>query len=112
MAHCSRRKDTAFVNGHQGVRRTGVHNENPSARQVFDGALLGFSWLLVMMIGLFPSITMPTTIAFFIAVGSGILLRKRHSWVGVVLHIYGQIAIWLSLFVMSLAIVLALLGHK
>ena len=51
-------------------------------------------------------------IAFFIAVGSGILLRKRHSWVGVVLHIYGQIAIWLSLFVMSLAIVLALLGHK
>ena len=122
MAHCPRRKDTAFVNGHQGVRRTGVHNENPSARQVFDGALLGFSWLLVMMIGLFPlaeaslnrspSITMPTTIAFFIAVGSGILLRKRHSWVGVVLHIYGQIAIWLSLFVMSLAIVLALLGHK
>ena len=55
---------------------------------------------------------MPTTIAFFIAVGSGVMLRRRYTWVGVVLHIYGQIAIWLSLFVMSLAIVLALLGHK
>jgi len=84
--------------------------------------MLGFSWLLVMAIGLYPlaeaflnrppSITMPTAIVFFVAVGSGILLRRRHSWVGVVLHIYGQIAIWLSLFVMSLAIVLALLGQK
>ena len=87
----------------------------------FDAATSGFSWLLVMAIGLMPiaeaslnrspSITMPTTIAFFVAVISGIHLRRRRSWVGVVLHIYGQIAIWLSLFVMSLAIVLAAFGH-
>jgi hypothetical protein len=59
-----------------------------------------------------PSITGPTTSAFFVAVGSGILLRRRHSWIGVVLHIYGQIAIWLSLFVMSLAAALALWNYR
>ncbi|RYF20968.1 MAG: hypothetical protein EOO77_06935 [Oxalobacteraceae bacterium] len=53
-----------------------------------------------------PSVSMPTTIAFFVAVGSAVLLRRRYSWMGLVLHIFGQIAIWLSLFVMSLAIVL------
>ena len=84
-------------------------------------ALFGFSWLLVMAVGLMPlaeaslrrspSVTIPTVIAFFVAVGSGILLRQRYSWVGLVLHIYGQIAIWLSLFVMSLAIVLFATGH-
>jgi len=84
--------------------------------------LFGFSWLLVMAIGLMPiaeavldrspSITMPTTIAFFVAVGSGILLRRRYSWMSVVLHIYGQIAIWLSLFAMSLAIVLFAIGTR
>ena len=58
-----------------------------------------------------PSITVPTAIAFFIAVGSAVLLRQRYSWLGLVLHIYGQIAIWLSLFVMSLAIVLAAFSH-
>lgn len=110
------------MNGHQADHTTDLASGGASVHQVFEGAVLGFSWLLVMMIGLFPlaeaslnrspSITMPTTIAFFIAVGSGIALRRRHSWVGVVLYIYGQIAIWLSLFVMSLAIVLALLGHK
>ena len=51
---------------------------------------------------------MPTTIAFFVAVGSTVLLRRRYSWMGLVLHIFGQIAIWLSLFVMSLAAVLVL----
>ncbi len=55
---------------------------------------------------------MPTTIAFFIAVGSGVMLRRRYTWVGVVTPHLWQIAIWLSLFVMSLATVLALLGHK
>ncbi len=84
-------------------------------------ALFGFSWLLVMAIGLMPlveaslnrspSITLPTTIAFFVAVGSAVLLRQRYSWVGLVLHIYGQIAIWLSLFVMSLGIALFATGH-
>jgi threonine/homoserine/homoserine lactone efflux protein len=54
---------------------------------------------------------MPTTIVFFVAVGSAILLRRRYSWMGLVLHIFGQIAIWLSLFVMSLAIVLAVFSR-
>lgn len=122
MAQSSRRKDTAFGFGHQADSCVPSEGEHGPIRPLFDDAMLGFSWLLVMAIGLFPlaeaslnrppSITMPTAIAFFVAVGSGILLRRRHSWVGVVLHIYGQIAIWLSLFVMSLAIVLALLGHK
>lgn len=90
--------------------------------QAIEGLLLAFSWLLVTAIGLMPlaeaglrrstSIAFPTTVAFFVAVGSGILLRRRYSWVGVVLHIYGQIAIWLSLFVMSLAAVLVALGHR
>jgi len=53
-----------------------------------------------------PLIIMPTTVAFFVAVGSAVLLRRRYSWMGLVLHIFGQIAIWLSLFVMSLAITL------
>jgi hypothetical protein len=80
--------------------------------------IFGFSWMLVMAIGLAPivegslhrspSIAMPPVVAFFVAVGSAILLRRRYSWVGLVLHIYGQIAIWLSLFVMSLAVVLTL----
>lgn len=83
--------------------------------------IFGFSWLLVMAIGLTPlaeaslarspSITMPTTIVFFVAVGSAVLLRRRYSWVGLVLHMFGQIAIWLSLFVMSLAVALIVLGH-
>jgi hypothetical protein len=90
---------------------------HPATLDDMSGILIfGFSWLLVMAIGLAPlaeaclyrspSITMPTTIAFFVALGSAILLRRRYSWVGLVLHIFGQIAIWLSLFVMSLAIVL------
>lgn len=87
-----------------------------------DNLVFGFSWLLVMTIGLMPlaevglnrspSITLPTAGAFFIAVCSGILLKRRYSWMAVVLHIYGQIAIWLSLFVMSLAAVLALIGPR
>lgn len=93
----------------------------PSVSDLSGSLIFGFSWLLVMAIGLMPlveaslsrspSITMPTTIAFFIAVGSAVLLRRRYSWMGLVLHIFGQIAIWLSLFVMSLAIVLAAFSH-
>ena len=91
--------------------------ESPIGRSL----ILGFSWMLMMAIGLMPiaegvlnrspSITVPTAMAFFIAVGSAVLLRQRYSWLGLVLHIYGQIAIWLSLFVMSLAIVLAAFSH-
>lgn len=96
---------------------------SPPALSDLSGALtFGFSWLLVMAIGLMPiaeaslsrspSITMPTTIAFFVTVGSAVLLRRRYSSIGLVLHIFGQIAIWLSLFVMSLALVLALAAHS
>ena len=71
----------------------------PPARGDMSGALtFGFSWLLVMAIGLAPlteaslsrspSITMPTTVAFFVAVGSAVLLRRRYSWTGLVLHIF------------------------
>ena len=95
----------------------------PPALNDLSGILIfAFSWLLVMAIGLMPiaeaslsrspSITMPTTIAFFVAVGSAVLLRRRYSWMGLVLHIFGQIAIWLSLFVLSLALVLALAAHS
>ncbi|MFZ2980624.1 hypothetical protein [Sphingobium xenophagum] len=81
-----------------------------------DTLVFGFSWMLVMAIGLMPifettierppSISMPAVIAFFTAVGSGVMLKRRYSWVGLVLHIFGQILIWLSLFVISLAIAL------
>jgi hypothetical protein len=87
---------------------------------VTGNLLFGFSWVLVIAIGIMPiaeavldrppSITMPTTIAFFIAVASGVTLRRRYTWVGLVMHIYGQIVIWLSLFTMSLALVLFTYG--
>lgn len=98
-------------------RQFSVTQHRPPALNDMPGSLIfSLSWLLVMTIGLMPlaeasltrspSITIPTTIAFFVAVGSAILLRRRYSWMGLVLHIFGQITIWLSLFVMSLAIVL------
>ena len=59
---------------------------------MFGTLVFGFSWSLVMAIGLaplaeaslsrLPSITMPTTIAFFVAFGSAFLLRRRYSWMG------------------------------
>lgn len=85
-----------------------------------DTAIFGFSWMLVMAVGLMPiveaslkrspSISMPVTIAFFVAVASGIALRRRYSWMGLVLHIFGQIVIWLSIFCISLAIALFAAG--
>lgn len=93
-----------------------VQHRPPALNDLSGTLIFGFSWLLVMAIGLMPiaeaslsrspSVSMPTTIAFFVAVGSSVLLRRRYSWMGLVLHIFGQIAISLSLFVMSLAIVL------
>jgi hypothetical protein len=94
-----------------------VQHRPPTLGDMSGTLIFGFSWLLVMTVGLAPlaeasllsrspSITMPTTIAFFVAVGSAVLLRRRYSWMNLVLHIFGQIAIWLSFFVMSLAIVL------
>ena len=85
-----------------------------------DTAVFGFSWMLVMAVGLMPIvdaslkrsplISMPVAIAFFVAVASGIALRRRYSWMGFVLHIFGQIVIWLSIFCMSLAIALYAAG--
>ena len=97
-----------------------VTQHRPPVLDDLSGTLIfGFSWMLIMSIGLMPiaeaslsrspSITMPTTIAFFVAVGSTVLLRRRYSWMSLVLHIFGQVAIWLSLFVMSLAAVLVLI---
>ena len=97
-----------------------VTQHRPPALDDLSGTLIfGFSWMLITAIGLMPiaeaslsrspSITMPTTIAFFVAVGSTVLLRRRYSWIGLVLNVFGQIAIWLSLFVMSLAAVLVLI---
>jgi hypothetical protein len=93
-----------------------VQHRPPALSDMSGTLIFGFSWLLVIAIGLAPlaeaslsrspSITMPTTIAFFVAAGSAVLLRRRYSWVCLVLHIFGQITIWLSLFVMCLAIVL------
>lgn len=80
--------------------------------------VFGFSWLLVMAIGLMPVYDSalprdptPSTsalIVFFVADGSGILLKRHYSWVGVVMHIFGQIFIWLSIFCISLMGVLIL----
>lgn len=121
MAHRSRTQDTGLAPSRQASSYAGQRGEPASSRPMLDDAMAGFSWLLVTAIGLLPlaeaslhrapSVTMPTVAAFFVAVASGILLRRRYSWLGVVLHIYGQIAIWLSLFVMSLAAVLVALGH-
>jgi hypothetical protein len=93
-----------------------VQHRPPALGDMSSTLIFGFSWLLVMAIGLAPlaeaslsrspSLTMSTMIAFFVAVGSAVLLRRRYSWMGLVLHIFGQIAIWLSIFVISLAIVL------
>lgn len=98
-----------------------VQHRPPAPGDMSGTLIFGSSWLLVMAIGLAPlaeaaltrssSITVPTTIALFVAVGSAVLLRRRYTWRGLVLHISGQIAIWLSLFVMSLAIVLIVIPH-
>lgn len=99
---------------------TNSTDRNAAAEQVsYDPVCyctLGFSWLIVSVLGLLPlseayldrspSITVPVIVAFFVAVGSGAILRRRYTWVGVALHIYSQIAIWLSLFCASLTMVL------
>lgn len=76
----------------------------------------GFSWLLLIAIGLMPvveasrhrepSISTPALIAFFAVLASAILLRRTYGWLGLVLHVFSQIMIWLSIFVMSLAFAL------
>lgn len=65
-----------------------VQHRPPAPTDLSGSLIFRFSWLLVMAIGLAPlveaslsrslSITMPTTIAFFVAVGSTVLLRRRY----------------------------------
>jgi hypothetical protein len=114
-----RRCEMSMLVSHQNRRPMAMPQHPPPLSDISGSLIFLFSWLLVMSIGLMPlvegaldrspSITIPTTIAFFVAVGSAVLLRRRYSWIGLVLHIFGQIAICLSLFVMSLAVVLVLI---
>lgn len=102
--------------------QTGPEEKQCAANELnmANWAVFGFSWVLVLAVGLMPvvetslrrspSFSMPLVIAFFAAVASGLALRRRYSWLGFLLHIIGQIAIWLSIFCMSLAAVLYLSG--
>lgn len=92
---------------------------NPFERlNLADALAFGFSWMLVTAIGLMPmidtilqrppSISMQAAIVFFTAVASAVVLRRQYSWIGLVLHIFGQILIWLSILVMSLAMAIYL----
>ena len=76
-------------------------------------AVLGLSWLAIIVLGLTPllgeiyrrpdSIVAPAMLAFAIAVSSAALLRDHYSWIGAALHVAGQVMIWLSIFVLTLA---------
>jgi hypothetical protein len=82
--------------------------------------LFASSWFLVTVLGLVPiaeaklhrtpSVPSLAVVAFFIAVGSAAALRHRYTWLGVVLHIYSQIAIWLSVTFCSMAFVMSAIG--
>lgn len=63
------------------------------------------------VLGRAPSIVMPTAITFAIAIGSALMLRRHYSWTWLILHIYGQIVIWLSIFAMSLIAVQQIVGR-
>lgn len=79
-----------------------------------------FSWLLVSALGLLPLFdetlsrdptpSASALIVFFVAVGSAAVLRRHYSWVGVVMHVFSQIFMWLSVFGVSLAGVLYTTG--
>ncbi|BBE00172.1 hypothetical protein SAMIE_2000580 (plasmid) [Sphingobium amiense] len=79
-----------------------------------------FSWLLVSALGLLPLFdetlsrdptpSASALIVFFVAVGSAAVLRRHYSWVGVVMHVFSQIFMWLSVFCVSLAGVLYTTG--
>ncbi|WP_267381452.1 MULTISPECIES: hypothetical protein [unclassified Sphingomonas] len=79
--------------------------------------LFACSWFLVTVLGLMPiaetklhrvpSVSSLALVAFFIAVGSAAALRRRYTWLGLVLHIYSQIAIWLSLTFCSMAFIMS-----
>lgn len=78
-----------------------------------DHATLAFSWFLTVGLGLMPvadrvlgrdtSLLTPGSAVIVVAVVSALLLRRRYPWVRLVLHIYGQIMIWLSLSCVAIA---------
>jgi len=97
----------------------GFISEGPAQELDFGKrGVFAFSWVLVLMVGVMPiveaslhrrpSISLPATIVFFGTVSSSIVLRRSYSWLGIALHIFSQILIWLSIFTMSLALVLYL----
>lgn len=85
-------------------------------------ALFASSWFIMTALGLIPmaeaklnrvpSVPLLGVVAFFIAVGSAAALRRRYTWLGLVLHIYSQIAIWLSLTFCSMALIMSVSGAK
>lgn len=78
-----------------------------------DHATLAFSWFLAVGLGLVPvadkilgrdtALLTPGSAVIVVAVVSAFLLRRRYPWVRLVLHIYGQIMIWLSLSCVAIA---------
>ncbi len=79
------------------------------------------SWFVVTVLGLMPlaevrlhrgpSVSPLAIVAFFIAIGSAAALRRRYTWLGVVLHIYSQIAIWLSVTFCSMAFIISTISR-
>jgi hypothetical protein len=81
--------------------------------QRIDHATLAFSWFLTLALGLMPladkvlgrdtSLLTPGSAVTGVAVLSALVVRRRHPWIRLVLHIYGQIMIWLSLSCVAIA---------
>lgn len=82
--------------------------------------MFAVSWFLVTILGLLPlaelklhrppSVPPLAIIAFFVAAGTAAALRKRYTWLGIALHIYSQITIWLSVTFCSMAFVMSAIG--
>lgn len=100
----------------------GPHQRTVTFRPGGPGtALFASSWFLVTILGLVPlaeamlhrapSVPRLAIIVFFVAAGSAAALRRRYTWLGLVLHIYSQIAIWLSITFCSMALIVSAMGR-
>ncbi len=84
--------------------------------------LVAFSWFLVISLGAMPiadrmlgrpaELMGPGCVVFVVAIVSAIILREREPWIRLVLHIYGQIMIWLSLSCIAIAAMLLTAGGR
>lgn len=84
--------------------------------------LVAFSWFLVISLGAMPiadrilgrttGLMGPGCVVFVVAIVSTIILREREPWIRLVLHIYGQIMIWLSLSCIAIAATLFIAGYR